>query len=115
MCRTLGVDNSGFYVWLNCPESPRNLENRQLLMKIKAVYHKSCQTYGSPRIHAELIETGHSCSKYRVARLMRQHGIISKHKLRVTTNSSHFYPISMNLMQRRLNVSHPGQCWVSDI
>ena len=60
---------------------------------------------------------GNSCSRYRVARLMRQHGIVSKHKrkFRVTTNSVHTYPIAENLLQRRFDVFKPGQCWVSDI
>ena len=65
----------------------------------------------------ELNETGHACSRYRVARLMRQHGIVSKHKkkFRVTTNSVHSFPIAENLLQRRFDVLRPGQCWVSDI
>ena len=117
MCRTLGVSNSGYYAWLKRPESPRSLENQRLLMEIREVHQKSRKTYGSPRIHAELNETGHACSKYRVARLMRQHGIVSKHKrkFRVTTNSVHTYPIAENLLQRRFDVFKPNQCWVSDI
>ena len=117
MCRTLEVGSSGFYAWLNRPESPRNRENQQLLMEIKAVHKRSRTTYGSPRIHAQLNESGHACSRYRVARLMRQHGIVSKHKrkFKVTTNSVHSYPIAENLLQRRFNVFGPGQCWVSDI
>jgi putative transposase len=81
------------------------------------VHQKSRKTYGSPRIHAELNEAGHTCSKYRVARLMRQHGIVSKHKrkFKVTTNSVHSYPIAENLLQRRFNAFSPGQCWVSGI
>ena len=117
MCQTLGVGSSGFYAWLKRPESPRSQDNRRLLMEIKAVHSRSRKTYGSPRIHAELNESGHACSRYRVARLMRQHGIVSKHKrkFKVTTNSVHSYPIAENLLQRRFNVFRPGQCWVSDI
>jgi putative transposase len=62
MCRTLGVGSSGFYGWLKRPESPGSLENRRLLMEIKMVHQKSRKTYGSPRIHAELNESGHACS-----------------------------------------------------
>ena len=117
MCRTLGVGSSGFYAWLKRPESPRSQENRRLLMEIKAVHSRSRKTYGSPRIHAELNETGHACSRYRVARLMRQYGIVSKHKrkFKVTTNSVHSYPIAENLLQRRFDVFRAGQCWVSDL
>ena len=35
LCRTLEVGSSGFYAWLNRPESPRKQENRRLLMEIK--------------------------------------------------------------------------------
>jgi len=86
-------------------------------MEIKAVHQRSRKTYGSPRIHAELNESGHACSRYRVARLMRQHGIVSKHKkkFRVTTNSVHSYPIAENQLERQFDVSRPNQCWVSDI
>lgn len=117
MCRSLEVGSSGFYAWLKRPESPRRRDNLRLLTEIKAVYRKSRKNYGSPRIYAELNETGHPCSRYRVARLMRQHGIVSKHKkkFRVTTNSNHSYPIAGNLLQRQFNVSKPGRCWVSDI
>ncbi len=117
MCQTLGVGSGGFYAWLKRPESPRSQKNRQLLMEIKAVHKRSRKTYGSPRIHAELNESGHACSRYRVARLMRQHGIVSKHKrtFKVTTNSVHSYPVAENLLQRRFDVFRPGQCWVSDI
>lgn len=117
MCQTLEVGSSGFYAWLKRPESPRTLENRRLLMKIKVIHQRSRKTYGSPRIHAELNQSGYVCSRHRVSRLMRQHGIVSKHKrkFRVTTNSAHSYPVAENLLQRRFNVSRAGQCWVSDI
>lgn len=117
MCQTLEVGSSGFYAWLKRPESPRSQENRRLLMEIKMAHEKSRKTYGSPRIHAELSGNGHACSKHRVARLMRQHGIVSKHKrkFKATTNSAHSYPVAENLLQRRFDVYGPGQCWVSDI
>ena len=117
MCQTLEVGNSGFYAWLKRPESPRNRKNQRLLMEIKVLHQKSRKTYGSPRIHAELIEKGYACGKHRVARLMRQHGIVSKHrrKFKVTTNSAHSYPVADNLLRRRFDVSEPGHCWISDI
>ena len=117
MCRTLEVGSSGFYAWLKRPDSPRNRDNRRLLMAIKVAHQKSRKTYGRPRIHAELNASGHACGRHRVARLMRQHGIVSKHrrKFRVTTNSVHSYPVAENLLQRQFDVAGPGQCWVSDI
>ena len=62
-------------------------------------------------------KSGHVFSRYRVARLLPQHGTVSKHKrkFQVTTNSYHSIPIAKNLLQRQFNVSRPDQCWVSDI
>ena len=117
MCQTLEVGSSGFHAWLKRPESPRSQENRRLLMEIKVAHQKNRKAYGSPRIHAELNANGQVCGRHRVARLMREHGIVSKHKrkFRVTTNSAHSYPVAQNLLQRRFDVSGPGRCWVSDI
>ncbi len=117
MCRVLEVGRSGFYTWLNRPESPRSRENRRLIVEIKAIHQESRQTYGSPRVHADLKDKGYTIGKHRVARLMRLNGIVSKHrrKFRATTDSRHNYPVAENKLQRRFDASEPGQCWVSDI
>jgi transposase InsO family protein len=57
------------------------------------------------------------CGRHRVARLMREHGIVSKHrrKFRITTRSSHNHPVAENKLQRRFSASAPGLSWVADI
>lgn len=117
MCRVLGVGRSGFYAWLDRPESLRSRENRRWVDEIKMVYKRSRQTYGSPRIHADLKDKGYVIGKHRVARLMRLNQIVSKHKrkYRVTTDSRHNHPVAQNKLKREFNVSGPDQCWVSDI
>jgi putative transposase len=47
------------------------MANRKLNERIKAVYHESHKTYGSPRVYVELKAQGVACSVNRVARLMR--------------------------------------------
>lgn len=71
MCSVLNVHRSGFYAWLNEPESPRALENKQLTKKIKPAYIESGGVYGSPRITAQLKRNGTHVGENRVARLMR--------------------------------------------
>lgn len=117
MCRVLEVGRSGFYAWLNRSESPRSRENRHLIVEIKSLHKKSRQTYGSPRIHAELKSQGLSFGKHRVARLMRENRIVSRHrkKFRATTDSKHNHPVAENKLARRFNVSEPNRYWVSDI
>jgi len=117
LCQVLEVGTSGFYAWLQRPESPRCQANRRLLVEIKAVHQRSRQTYGSPRVHADLNVKGHVCGKHRVARLMRAHGIVARHrrKFRATTNSQHTHPVAPNLLKRQFAVAAPNRWWVSDI
>ena len=58
MCRVLEVSRSGFYDWLDRPESQRSKRHRQLLAKIRQVHIESKRIYGSPRIHGELVGLG---------------------------------------------------------
>lgn len=117
LCQVLEVGTSGFYAWLQRAESPRHQENRRLLVAIKAIHQRSRQTYGSPRIHADLQATGQACGKHRVAQLMRTHGIVSRHKrkFKATTNSRHTHPVAANLLKRHFTVPKPNCWWVSDI
>jgi hypothetical protein len=74
-CNTMDVSRSGYYAWLNRPESDRAKSNALLLNQIRAIHEKSDETYGSPRITAELRAGGQMVSKNRVAKLMRENEI----------------------------------------
>jgi putative transposase len=75
-CRVLEVSRSGYYDWLSRPASPRHQENELLLKHIKQIHADSRETYGSPRVHAEMtLGLGLLVNLKRVARLMRQAGI----------------------------------------
>ena len=75
-CRVLAVSRSGYYDWLGRPASPRAQEDEYLLKLIEQVHADSRETYGSPRVHAELrLGLGLSVNLKRVARLMRAVGI----------------------------------------
>ncbi len=88
-----------------------------LSMTIKAIYRESRESYGSPRIHAELKRQGHQCGKNRVARLMAEAGIAAKNqrKFKITTNSKHKLPIAENVLGRQFTVKGPNQVWLADI
>ena len=114
MSRVLEVSRSGYYVWLKRKKSRREIENEELLKKIKAIFDKSRQTYGSPSIANELKG---KASKNRVARLMKLKGIRAKtkKKFKVTTHSKHNRPVSENLVKQNFSVTEPDKIWVSDI
>ena len=117
MCELLGVSRSGYYASRQRPASQRKKDNQALVQEIRKIHQDSYQAYGSPRIHAELVAKGHSCSKNRVARLMKRHEIRAKRrrKRKKTTNSQHNYPIAPNLLQREFQAAQPNTKWLSDI
>ncbi len=117
MCRVLCVSRSGYYDWIDRPESNRSKENRVLLRAIKEIHKSSREIYGSPRITDGLSDYKLKASRPRVARLMAVNGIKSKsmRKFKVTTNSDHKLPISPNLLNQNFQVDASGHILVSDI
>jgi len=109
--------STGYYTWLSRPESERSKSNHRLLSEIRIVHRRSRRCYGSPRVTAELSESGFVCSENRVARLMRTNGIHARgrRKYRATTDSKHSYPVAPNLLDRQFTVDRPNAVWVSDI
>lgn len=117
MCRVLKVSRSGYYAWRMRPESKRTKANALLLARIKTVHEKSKKTYGSPRVHAQLVADGETCSIGRVARLMSANDMIAKQKRKfvATTDSKHDLPVAPNILDRNFVVDEPDRVWVSDI
>lgn len=117
LCRVMKVSRSGYYAWLNRPESKRNKENMQLVEQIRDIHVQSRQTYGSPRIYAELKSMAISCSENRIARLMKLNGIAveKKKKFTVTTDSNHQLPIANNELDQQFAAQIPNEKWTADI
>lgn len=118
MCRVLAVSRSGYYAWRKRPPSARKMADQALSQQIKDIHQQSRQTYGSPRIQAELAENGVNCGTKRVARLMRDEELFAKQhrKFRVsTTDSAHPYPVAPNLLDQDFSASRPNEKWLTDI
>lgn len=82
MCRILGVARSGYYEWLHEPVAKRGQDDARLLRLTRASFNASQGIYGAPRVFLDLREAGKTCSKHRVARLMRQNGLRALHGYR---------------------------------
>ncbi len=117
LCRKLGVSRSGFYARKRRPRSQRQRENEVLLAEMVQIHRESRQTYGSPRIHAELKERGYRCGRHRVARLMRENGIEAKMRRRFIANPGRheFYEGTGNQLLARGPVSLVNEVWVGDL
>jgi putative transposase len=70
------VSRSGFYAWHGRLASARTVRDAQLTVVISEVHQRSRRTYGAPRVHAELRRLNQRCSRKRVARLMRDAGLV---------------------------------------
>jgi len=117
MCKVLKVSRSGYYSWVDHKPSKREVENRELLDQIVKIHKESKQTYGSPRITAELRSRHIYTSRPRVARMMKKAGLRSRtvKRFKVTTDSKHHYRVVENILNRDFKVDRPGKAWVSDI
>jgi transposase InsO family protein len=117
MCRILGVSRSGYYAWRTRPQSRRQRQNRLLAVQIGAIFRASRQTYGSPRVRAELRAQGVRCASKRVARLMRQAGLharSTRRRVRTTTADPEL-TVAPNLLNRDFTASAPNQKWLADM
>jgi putative transposase len=117
LCRGLKISASGYYAWRRRPPCKRSLANQALLVHIRAIHAEMRQTYGSPRIHAELRARGLRYNLKRVARLMRLNQIRARHKRKyhVTTKVDPRLPVAPNLLAQDFQASTPNQKWVTDV
>jgi putative transposase len=117
-CRVLNVSRSGYYDWLGRPASLHDQENEYLLKQIRQVHADSRETYGSPRVHAELtLGLGLPVNLKRVARLMRDAGIqgLYRRRRRGCTVRDPAAEPSGDLVKRQFTVEGPNRLWVTDI
>lgn len=118
MCKVLKVSRSSYYRWFTSGPTNRAIEDSIFSELIKKIFADSKQTYGSPKVTAKLRdEHGYVISVRRVARLMKELGLVSKRskKYKKTIDSNHKYIVSPNLLGQDFSVERPAQVWVSDI
>ena len=117
MCRHVGVSRSGYYAWQQRPASARTVADAALTETIRQIHAASRQTYGAPRIHAELTHAhAVACGRKRVARLMHMAGVVgvSRRRVRTTRRDDSAAP-AHDLVQRSFSAAAPDQLWVADI
>lgn len=118
MCRVLGFSTSGFYAWRSKGPSARSQRDEVLKKLIVKIHKESRETYGAPRIFAELtLGMGMSCSRKRVARLMREAGIegISRRRYKGTTKCNPKATLAPDLVKRVFTATAPNRLWVADM
>ncbi len=115
-CAWLGVSRAGYYAWRGRVPSAHAKKDERLGVLVKEAHQRSRCTYGSPRVHAELVEQGHKVSRKRVMRLMQKQNLVARQRRRYkcTTMSEHDQPVAPNLLSREFTAAAPNQRWVGD-
>jgi len=116
MCARFGVSTSGFYAWEKREPSKRIKRDKVLLKQIRKVHRGNRKAYGSPRIHKALRAKGIVCSRRRVARVMREHGIKASVVGLYTRRPTKYdvYQQSDNVLGEVPMATQKNEQWVAD-
>jgi transposase InsO family protein len=89
----------------------------ELLERIREIHAASRETYGSPRVHAQLLRDGVEVGKDRVARLMKADGLQGRvrRRFKATTDSRHDRPVAPNTLNREFSAESSDSVWCADI
>lgn len=116
-CRVLGVSQSWLYKWLDRPATPRQQRRAAVDAEVARRFTDSRRTYGSPRIHADLVEAGWAISEKTVADSMRRQGLQGRKPKRckgltVQDKAAAKFP---DLLRRDFTAPAPNVKWCGDI
>ena len=118
MCETLQVSKSGYYDWVDRAPSARHKANETLALQIHSAFTASDDTYGMPRVRAQLRDEGVTASRKRIARLMRQNhwrGVSRRRSYCVTTQRDKRQRPAPDLVKRQFVATDINQLWVADM
>ena len=121
MCSALGVTRQGYYAWRSRGPSARDLRDAELAGEISEVYESSRGIYGAPKVFAELRRRGERTSRKRVARIMRENGLVGttrgcakrpKGEKKPAAPQANAAP---DLVRRDFSADGPNRAWFADI
>lgn len=117
MCRVMRVSASGYYGWRKRKPSQQAQGDAELLKDIRSIYEEGRRKYGSPKVWERLRQQGKRHSRKRVARLMKEAGLVGRKKKRSrgTTKANPRHQPSENLLNREFTADGPNRKWLSDI
>ena len=118
MARVLSVSEAGFHAWRKRRPSRKQEADTTLLKRVRTIHASSRETYGAPRVHAELRAGGQKHGRKRIARLMRAAGLVGASRRRTgvtTTRRDREARPAPDLVDRKFTADKPNLLWVADI
>jgi putative transposase len=116
-CAILGVSISWFYKWLQREPTNRERRRAKLDKRVAELFAASKRTYGSPRIHANLLDEGWKVSVNTVAESMRRQGLQGRKPKRTKglTRQDKKAAKFPDLLKRDFTAPVPNLKWCGDI
>ena len=119
LCEVLEVNRSSYYKWPagRDARAARQRADQRLAARIREVHADAGGAYGSPRVTAELKETGLHINEKRVARVMRTFsitGVRLRRRVRTTVSDPAASQVA-DLFQRDFTAAQPGRKYLGDI
>jgi len=120
-CRWLEVSESWFYKWHDREPTARQQRRAELDVAVRASFEDSGGTpgtYGSPRVHADLLQAGWTVSVNTVAASMARQGLqgrAPKRKRRCLTRPDKAAAPIPDLVERHFNAERIDQRWCGDL
>jgi putative transposase len=116
-CAILRVSASWLYKWLHHEPTERQCRRAALDKRVGELFEASQRTYGSPRIHADLLDEGWRVSVNTVADSMRRQGLQGRKPKRRKglTKQDKKAPKFPDLLRRDFGAAAPNRKWCGDI
>lgn len=116
-CAILGVSVSWFYKWLDREPTDWQRRRAELDTRVAELFKDSDRTYGSPRIHADLLDEGWKVSVNTVAESMRRQGLQGRKpkQSKGLTRQDKKAPKFPDLLKRDFTAAAPNLKWCGDI
>lgn len=121
VCRVMGVPPSSYHDWNHHGRqivADRDAADAVMVARIRRAHHDSTETYGSPRIFAELVDQEVVVSERRIARLMAKNGIVGltgREHSTTTTRRDRMEAPFPDLVGRKFFPPGPDLVWYGDI
>jgi putative transposase len=116
-CAFLGLSVGWFYKWVKAPVTGQVQRRRELDAKVHELFENSERTYGSPRIHRDLLEAGWTVGENTVAESMRRQGLFGRKPKRRKglTKQDRKAAVFPDLLRRDFSSPAPNVKWCGDI
>lgn len=116
-CAILGLSVGWFYKWIKAPVTSQLRRRRDLDVAVRQMFGDSGGTYGSPRIHRDLLEAGWSVGENTVADSMRRQGLFGRKpkRRRGLTKQDKAAAKLPDLLRRDFTAPAPNRKWCGDI